>query len=269
MSRIEFMSELRALLSDLSVEERDEALQYYNDYFDDAGTENEASIIKELVSPAKLAATIKAGLNGRDEEESEYSETGYTDTRFDTKDTPARKGGHAEGYRYNNKDKETGGYNYSGNSESEGYGYGGQTGRTNDYDYGGHYEKPRDSKALKIVLIILIILIGAPVVIPLAFGLLAAGIGILVSIAAVFIALLVAGGALVVSGIIMFVIGIANVAHSVPVALGVMGAGLLFSAVGAMLAVFMGWLFVKLVPPMFRWFVELCRRPFQKRKVNE
>ena len=85
MSRIEFMSELRALLADLSEEERDEALQYYNDYFDDAGAENETSIIKELGSPQKLAATIKAGLFGQNEEESEYRETGYTDTRFEEK----------------------------------------------------------------------------------------------------------------------------------------------------------------------------------------
>ena len=43
MSRIEFMNELRALLLELSAEEREEAMQYYNDYFDDAGIENEAS----------------------------------------------------------------------------------------------------------------------------------------------------------------------------------------------------------------------------------
>lgn len=246
MSRIEFMSELRALLSDLSVEERDEALQYYNDYFDDAGTENEASIIKELVSPAKLAATIKAGLSGRDEEESEYSETGYTDTRFDTKEAPARKGEKAEGYRYNS-----------------------QTSQANGYDYERQYEKPRDSKALKIVLIILIILIGAPVVIPLAGSILVAGIAVIVSIATLFISLFITGGILAVCGIIVSIIGLVNIVHSVPVALGVIGGGLVLASAGAMIAVFMGWLFVKLVPPMFRWFVELCRRPFQKRKVNE
>ena len=55
MTRVEFMNELRALLWDLSVEEREEALQYYNDYFDDAGAENEADIIKELESPRKVA----------------------------------------------------------------------------------------------------------------------------------------------------------------------------------------------------------------------
>ena len=54
MTRVEFMNELRALLWDLSVEEREEALQYYNDYFDDAGAENEADIIKELESPRKI-----------------------------------------------------------------------------------------------------------------------------------------------------------------------------------------------------------------------
>ena len=101
MSRIEFMSELRALLADLSEEERDEALQYYNDYFDDAGAENETSIIKELGSPQKLAATIKAGLFGQNEEESEYRETGYTDTRFEEKETPASRQNASYGYNYN------------------------------------------------------------------------------------------------------------------------------------------------------------------------
>ena len=37
MNRIEFMTELAALLQDISAEERIEAMQYYNDYFDDAG----------------------------------------------------------------------------------------------------------------------------------------------------------------------------------------------------------------------------------------
>ena len=67
MNRIEFMTELAALLQDISAEERVEAMQYYNDYFDDAGAENEADIIKELESPRKVAETIKAGLGGQNE----------------------------------------------------------------------------------------------------------------------------------------------------------------------------------------------------------
>ena len=61
MNRIEFMTELAALLQDVPVEERKEAMQYYNDYFDDAG-EEEKDVVKELGSPAKVAENIKKDL---------------------------------------------------------------------------------------------------------------------------------------------------------------------------------------------------------------
>ena len=60
MSRTEYMRELEALLHGISKEEREEALQYYNDYFDDAGSENEQNVIEELESPEKVAMKIKA-----------------------------------------------------------------------------------------------------------------------------------------------------------------------------------------------------------------
>lgn len=59
MNRIEFMQQLTALLSDISEGERQEALQYYNDYFDDAGVENEEEVMKSLGTPEILAETIK------------------------------------------------------------------------------------------------------------------------------------------------------------------------------------------------------------------
>lgn len=61
MNRIEFMTELAAFLQDVPVEERKEAMQYYNDYFDDAG-EEEKDVVKELGSPAKVAENIKKDL---------------------------------------------------------------------------------------------------------------------------------------------------------------------------------------------------------------
>ena len=36
MNRLEFMQRLEALLSDISQSEREEAIQYYNDYLNDA-----------------------------------------------------------------------------------------------------------------------------------------------------------------------------------------------------------------------------------------
>ena len=60
MSRQEFMTQLESLLMGISEEERNEALNYYENYFEDAGQENEAQVIEELGSPEKIAVQIKA-----------------------------------------------------------------------------------------------------------------------------------------------------------------------------------------------------------------
>ena len=51
MNRVEFMETLSRLLQDIPEEDRIDALKYYNDYFDDAGSENEQNVIEELESP--------------------------------------------------------------------------------------------------------------------------------------------------------------------------------------------------------------------------
>ena len=85
MNRAEFMGRLTELLGDVSPMERDEAIQYYNDYFDDAGVENEGEVISSLGTPEELARTIKAGLsdggNGGEFTESGFS--GYTQLHKD------------------------------------------------------------------------------------------------------------------------------------------------------------------------------------------
>ena len=62
MNRVQFMEQLKKLLSDISEEERQEALEYYESYFDDAGEDQEAEVIRELGSPGKVAAIIKEQL---------------------------------------------------------------------------------------------------------------------------------------------------------------------------------------------------------------
>ena len=58
MDRAQFMRELEELLADISETERQDALEFYNNYFDDAGIENEASVIRDLGSPEKVAAIL-------------------------------------------------------------------------------------------------------------------------------------------------------------------------------------------------------------------
>jgi len=62
MNRSEFFNKLEQELARVSKEEKDAALDYYNEYFDDAGEENEQKVIEELGSPAQIAARIKADI---------------------------------------------------------------------------------------------------------------------------------------------------------------------------------------------------------------
>ena len=72
MNRVDFMRQLESLLQNISPAEREEALQYYNEYFNDAGPENEQDVIEALGNPAKVAENIKRDLYGN----------GYGDTSY-------------------------------------------------------------------------------------------------------------------------------------------------------------------------------------------
>lgn len=76
MNQERFLAELAHLLQDLPEDEREEALEFYRCYFEDAGIENEAAVMEELGSPEKVAYTIRESLNNS-EEQGEYTENGY------------------------------------------------------------------------------------------------------------------------------------------------------------------------------------------------
>lgn len=101
MNRVQFMEQLKELLSDISEEERQEALDYYESYFDDAGEDQEAEVIRELGSPGKVAAIIKEDLKSNGSQDyGEFTEQGFQDERdSDDRQVPqsrAGRGYHAE-----------------------------------------------------------------------------------------------------------------------------------------------------------------------------
>ena len=77
MNRIDFMRRLELLLSDLPENERREAVQYYNDYFNDAGVENEEEVLESLGTPEEVAGSIREGLREEAREKGEFSEKGF------------------------------------------------------------------------------------------------------------------------------------------------------------------------------------------------
>ena len=60
MNREEYIQLLKKNLSHVSDAEKEDAVRYYEEYFEDAGAENEAKVIEELGSPVMLARKIAA-----------------------------------------------------------------------------------------------------------------------------------------------------------------------------------------------------------------
>lgn len=71
MNKEQFLKELEELLSDIPEQEREAALTYYREYFEDAGVENEYLVLKELGSPERIAGTIISDMEFRKKEEQE------------------------------------------------------------------------------------------------------------------------------------------------------------------------------------------------------
>lgn len=258
MNRIEFMDQLKDLLREISVEEREEALQYYEDYFADAGEEHEAEVIRELGSPQKVAATIKADLKCGSTDAGLFTECGYEDERFTAKATPAKRNVEAE------KEEETQGGTYRYNSEQRSAGNGQEK---NGYTYQETEKKqPATSLGLKILLIVLIILIGVPVVIPLGIALICLVLALVATAYAFFAGLVLGALGILIAGIAVVVIGLMLFTVAVPAALLTTGTGLLVSVVGVIATAATVKLCIVMYPAMFRIIVNICRIPFQKRR---
>lgn len=236
MSRKEYMKELAYLLQDIPDGEREEALAWYEDYFDEAGPEQEAEVIQKLGSPAKVAAVIKDGLGGRNEEAGEYTETGYRDDRFreDNKVPEPRM----EPLR---EDKDTA------------YQYGGA----------GRKEKKKRSRG-EILLIVMLCIVAIPVVLPIigsVFGVLAGLLGAGLAIAvAVPVCVVVA----VILGIVFIGVGIAEVFLSPGLGLLMIGGGFLALAAGILLILACVLVIGKFIPWIIRLITGFAGKIFKR-----
>lgn len=227
MNKAMFMARLRELLADITEAEREEALNYYEDYFDDAGEENEESVIEALGSPERVAATIKEGLNDNTGSDGEFSENGYTSGNDRNREEVATR---------------------TLSSEERGFG------------------KKKGLSSGTLVLILILCLFALPILGPLTIGVLSAVFGILCAISAVLFSLAIVGIALVVAGIALFVCGFITLFESPVVGILLMGGALVLAGIGVLITILGIWLLVKVIPPIVRGIVNLCRKPFQRKK---
>lgn len=209
MSRTEFMEQLESLLQNISATEREEALQYYNEYFNDAGPENEQNVIEALGNPAKVAENIKKDIFGNG-----YGENGYQKINAETRamipypaDSTSEDG---TGERQTRQSGEA------------------QTARTQAVSP----QKKEGMSTGMIVLIVILCIIASPVIlgvasagIGVAAGLIAAWLGLIIGFGVTAVAMILILIALVVAGII------ALFSHPF-VGMGLIGAGLICGGVG-------------------------------------
>ena len=229
MNRVEFMAELERLLADLPEDEQQAAVQYYADYFADAGAENEAEVIRELGSPEKTAESIKADYYGRT----------FDESRFEHKDYMEKYGQQASG-------QQTSGQQQAGTAGAS-----------------GEEKKPWTSRGLKILLIVLI----AIVVWPVSLGLICAVVGILAAVVCLFAGLVIAAVCVMIAGGVTAVTGLLMSVAYPPAALMTTGIGLLLFVLGLIATVGTVKLCMIVYPAMLRGFVELCRRPIHGKAV--
>jgi uncharacterized membrane protein len=297
MTKIEFMKELEDLLSDISSDERKEVLQYYEDYFEDAGPDREQNIISELGSPKKVAASIKADLNASEQElknRGYFTEKGYEDeslhepkyeiiegTATENNNSDNADNGNAQNTsQFNTNSQSAGNGQYNANSQNSGRQYNGNFNSGSNYsngnqsngNYGYHSDNTRNEKmnnnsSLKVVLIVILCIFAIPVGIPLIATVFGLFIAVIATVASLWLAFVIISVVFIFAGVIITIIGIIKLMTVPVLGLCFAGGGLILFGLGLLFTMATIGLSTKVLPVLFRGFVNFCRMPFQNRRV--
>lgn len=224
MNRQEFLRQLESLLMSIPEQERADAMAYYNDYFDEAGVENEQNVIQELGSPQIVAQSIIDDVRNSGYSQSQYQEENQS------------YGDYAGTYEQNT--------------------YQGQTTRQD-------VEK-RKFKTWQIVLVVILLVVTFPVWIGLVAGLFGGLMGILGGLFGILVGIVATGFGLTIGGIAIFGAGIMTAMVVPVEGVTCMGVGLLLTSIGllfSLLFVLLTFVWLpKLVKAIVGWIKGLFHR---------
>lgn len=200
MNRIEYMTKLASLLQDIPEVERRDAMKYYNDYFDEAGEENEEQVIREFGAPEEVAENIKADLKGK------------------TEDITDDQQGQSGNYQFQTREND----------------------HSSEYQYEMSGDKKKNDRIWKIVLIVILAVIIGPVLIPLIGGILVAGLAIVLTAIVGVFALVIAGIIIAIVGISLVISGFIILLPQTAAGLALIGSGLIMLVLGVVATVGFG-----------------------------
>ena len=277
MNRAEFMRRLTELLGDVPPQEREEAIQYYNDYFDDAGAENESGVIASLGTPEELAGAIKAGLsdggNGGEFTESGFS--GYTQIHRDEMIRAGERSGSTTNgrTRANNAYYQDAYYQRTGGKGI----YGGredtrkqfnpyeQPGSDSAHTNGGQQAPPKQGMSGgMIALLVIVAVLTSPLWIGALCGLFGLAVGAVATVFSVFLALLIIGVVFVVVAVALIILGIV-VMFSAPLAgISMIGTALVLFAAGLVCIWLMVLTVAMVIPALIKGIAALGKKIFHR-----
>ncbi len=252
MSRWEFMRQLEELLYDISPSEREEALQYYNDYFNDAGKDNEWEVMKSLGTPQQVAKTVKDGLSDN-LGMGEFTENGFTNSGTVNQNAIIKKTQNTQ------NTQNTAGNNGNGQSQ--------YNERTGTGTTGSKAEEKDQMPTWAIVLIVCGCVLFSPAII----GLVASAFGILVSLFAVVFSFIFA---MALAMIILYIVAVSlavggfGCLFEVPIiGVGLIGAALICAAIGMLFMIFTVFLVGTVVPAACQGVAYIWKKIFDKKEV--
>ena len=280
MTKYEFLGDLSRLLKDLPEEERNQALHYYEDYFADAGEDNEQEVLNELGSPENIAELIKADST----DEITYGDGASTHATAPLQPYKAAGPEHSENVSGNasgvtpdstQNDRSQSDNNWhsmtgdpSGNQHMNGDSSGNQqsnTGYTNGSASHSNASGANQSTCSRssglfsgmdntnLIIMIIVLVVTSPIWGSALLGIASFLLGLLGALVGIFAALVLGGGGSAISGIVAIVAGfIALFAGHAASGVLTIGVGCLLFSLGSAFCYLGVFLAIRLIPLLWR-----------------
>ncbi len=256
MTRIEFIQELERLLFDIPAEERREAIEFYENYFEEAGNEEEEKVITELGSPADIAEIIKKSLDYGNNDSGYFSEDGYHETESVKKNLPTFE-------------KRKNEYNDQRQNTDSGFAqdyrrYQEEKNRNVRYEEEEYQQK---KKPVNIPLLIILILFALPIGLPIAMTILCIFLTVIIAVASIWLAFAAVAVALFFAGTAIIVVGLIQFTSIPALGISMAGGGLIVLGIGLLFTIAAVWTAGKALPAVIGWIKQVFRSIFRRRRA--
>lgn len=244
MNKDEFLRQLEVLLSEISQEERTEALAFYRSYFEDAGEANEAKILEELESPQKVADSIIKDLGVQPGEACSSGAQGASAGAEWNPAVQSAPEGAATGAEWK--------------PAVQGAAQNASKGVPQGAAQNAAYSAPEKDGMPGWAIVLLVI--TSPVWLVMILVILSALLGIVAALFGIAIAVVAVMGALLICGVVLFGAGIGSAFAGNPaIGIGLMGGGLIVLAIGILAVVLVVWIFGGFLPWALKGIWKLCQ----------